>query len=359
MDENKEFLTEETEAAEISEAAEDQAAAQLYEEAAQSLADDAEQLTGEAAQSLADDAEQLPEEAAQTAAQAAPKKKRAFYFPILLSLVIVLVFLAVGIACRLFFFQGVVNTDPFGNKKATTWHFRPSAEEAAAASVDEAQVPDYYFIFEPDGTIKVESGSIEFQGNYTLRNADEDDLKEIQTANAEAGNTDSGTGNAEVGKPILVVEGTNQIDGKFLYDRKGNAFTDNNLTLSVLGNDAIQLTFDDKDYSAPKFEREGEFTKDEELLGSWSYNDEMLWQTFTFNDDGTYELKTKQNNSVERQYGIYNCKDGMLTLSYCYPDQREQPLKYTIKNDKLSLIQVIEYLGQTMEQPLKDFTRIK
>lgn len=274
-----------------------------------------------------------------------PKKKRTLQFTIIISLAIVLAAVVAVIVCRLFFSNGVVNTNILGSQTATTWHYRP--EVSADATVDEAQIPDYYFIFEPDGKLKIEMGSFEYLGTYTIQNLEKQDVAGIED------------GESKIGQPMLSIENTGIVDGKFLFDREGNAFTGSNLTLTSLNSDLVSLKLDSKDYTPVKQERSGEFHKDDELIGSWSFKNEVASQNFVFNDDGTYELKTNSGGAIQNQKGIYDCKDGKLTITVMAPDEQSQSFKYSIKDDKLSLIQLIEYLGQQYENPLNDFTRDK
>lgn len=326
MDKNKEFLTGEpaTEAAPITDT--DNTAAEATAEETAVPADAA--------------AKDAAEAAAEEAPAPAPKKKKTLQTTILISIIIVVCVLLAAVVCRLFFWKGVVNTNLLGAKTTTTWHYRPDTAQLGA-SVDEAMVPDYYFNFQPDGTITVNIGTLSFQGDYTLRNLEE------------------GEGTAKAGTPVLEIAGTGQIDGTFLYDREGNLFSGNTLKLTSLANSEANVTLDAKDYTPVTLEPSADFAADDTLTGNWSYKNEKLTQNFTFNSNGTYELKTVSGGVIEKQTGIYTAKDGTLTLTYKYPNEQSQTLKYTVKDDKLSLIQVINVYGQTYEQPLYDFTREK
>ncbi|MER2148086.1 MAG: hypothetical protein ABS987_02925, partial [Ruminococcus sp.] len=116
----------------------------------------------------------------------APKKSRKVQTTIIISAIIVLLVLVGAVAIRLFATQGVVDTGIFGNKKTTVWHFKPDVSQSEA-TVDEALVPDYYFIFEPDNTLKVEMGSFEYKGSYAIQNMEESDLLGLSNENAKVG----------------------------------------------------------------------------------------------------------------------------------------------------------------------------
>ncbi len=272
-----------------------------------------------------------------------PKKKKTLQTTILISLVIVICVVLAAIICRLFFMKGVVDTNLIGGKATTVWHYKPDASQLAA-SVDEAMIPDYYFVFNPDGTVSVNMGSFEFQGEYTLRSLEANEIPQ-----------DSGF---KEGTPVLEMSGTIQGDGTFLYERSGNAFTENTLKLTPITNPKVEIVMDNKAYTPATVERKDTFTKDDALLGNWSFKNEQMTQNFRFNEDGTYELKSMANGGVEKQTGIYNTKDGALTLTYKAPKEQSQTLKYAVKDNKLSLSQVVEYGGQSMEMPLNEFTKV-
>ena len=264
----------------------------------------------------------------------APKKSRKVQTTIIISAIIVLLVLVGAVAIRLFATQGVVDTGIFGNKKTTVWHFK-----------DEALVPDYYFIFEPDNTLKVEMGSFEYKGSYAIQNMEESDLLGVSNENAK------------VGTQMLTIENTSLLDGKFLFERTGNAFTENKLNLTGLSTQEMKLELDAKAYTPVSIERKGEFTKDDALVGNWVYKNENGSQTFSFKDDGTYAIITKANGGYQSQSGIYNCKDGTVTINFKAPSDQEANIKYTIKDKTLSLSIVADVMGQQVEQPIGDFTK--
>ena len=274
----------------------------------------------------------------------APKKSRKVQTTIIISAIIVLLVLVGAVAIRLFATQGVVDTGIFGNKKTTVWHFKPDVSQAEA-TVDEALVPDYYFIFEPDNTLKVEMGSFEYKGSYAIQNMEESDLLGVSNENAK------------VGTQMLTIENTSLLDGKFLFERTGNAFTENKLNLTGLSTQEMKLELDAKAYTPVSIERKGEFTKDDALVGNWVYKNENGSQTFSFKDDGTYAIITKANGGYQSQSGIYNCKDGTVTINFKAPSDQEANIKYTIKDKTLSLSIVADVRGQQVEQPIGDFTK--
>ena len=331
MDENKEFLTEEAAPEALSDADTKDYDLDAFDE---DFSQPEEALQEEEPQnSVAEPAD----------VSAAPKKKRTVQFTILLSAAIVLVVLLAAVVCRLFFFQGVVNTGLFGTK-TTTWHYQ--AKPVAGASADEATSPDFYFIYEPDGRLKVELGSFEYQGAYTIRKLEQKDVADLEN------------GDSLVGKPVLNIENSGIIDGKFLFERTGNAFTDSTLLLTSVENDTVKLNFDAREYVPAQFEREGEFHKDDAIVGEWTYKNEVGEQTFVFEDNGSYSLKTMANNVIQSQHGIYDCQNGQLTIYYQYLNDQAQTFKYTIADNKLTLTMVMEFMGQTYEQPAGEFTKV-
>lgn len=307
---------------------------------------EAEEAVETAVEAETEAPELLPEAEAEDNAvteEPAPKKSKKIQTTIIISAIIVLLVLVGAVAIRLFVTQGVVDTGIFGNKKTTVWHFKPDVSQAEA-TVDEALVPDYYFIFEPDNTLKVEMGSFEYKGSYTIQNMEESDLVGVTNENAK------------VGTQMLTIQNTSLLDGKFLFERTGNAFSENKLKLTGLSTTEM-LELDAKTYTPVSIERTDEFTKDDALLGNWVYKNENGSQTFSFKDDGTYAIITKSNGGYQSQSGIYNCKDGTVTINFKAPSDQEANIKYTIKDNTLSLSIVADVMGQQVEQPIGDFTK--
>ena len=272
-------------------------------------------------------------------------RKRKLQNTIIVSAVIVLLVLAAAIVCRLFFYQGVVDTGLFGNIKSTTWHYKPEIPEGA--SIDEAAIPDYYFIFKPDGKLVVEQASYEYQGTYSIQNIEAEDL---------AGVTNE---DAKVGQPMLVIANTGLADGNFLFTRTGNFFTENELTLTGISPaiSGLSIKMDPQAYIPQAVDREGEFITDEKLTGSWVYKNELGTRRFTFNEDGTYVITSDSQNIIQKQRGVYIAKNNVITTWYETPVKQEQIFKYSIKDDKLSLTVVADIYGQKIEQSIGEYTK--
>ena len=183
---------------------------------------------------------------------------------------------------------------------------------------------DVFFIFDPDGRVRVKCDRLESIGTYSIQHVEPDDKE-------------------NAGKPYLMLENTGVLDGSFFYETTGNAFTERTMTLTSMTNtSAPALKFDQKKtYKAPEIEREGEFTGDDALNGSWKISNEAGSTVYDFSSDGTYtmEARTAGNNgvpgSINKISGIYNCKDGVLSTSTIYMSRIDNSLKYKVDGDEL------------------------
>ncbi len=337
MDENKELLTpdtdtENTENTEITDSA---------AEAAEPSFAEAEMAAEKAAAEADGDSPVLEE------IPLVPGKSKVLQRTIVISAAIVICAVLFAVICRLFLFNGVVNTNLFGSKAETSWHYSAPVQTGMTATADEPQTADYYFVFEPDDTLKIQIGSFEYFGNYTLRRLTDDDV------------TDSEDGKANVGKAVVDIENTNSIDGVYYYDVSGNVFTGKTMKLTNIYSEEMAFEFDDKAASPIEIKREGEFNKDDNAVGSWTNKNEMASQTLTFNGDGTYNITTKTANSKQVENGLYSCDDGKVTLSSFYLETRSQSFKYTVDGEKLTIIQEFVMPAAdgatptTVEQPIE------
>lgn len=350
MEEKNEKLTPEIEAAVTPDAdTEDmKAAAESAQETVENAAEAAQETAenaAETAQETAEEATETVQETVEEAVSEAPApagKSKLLQRTIIISAAIVVCAVLVALVCRLFFFNGIVGTNLFGSPKETCWHYSTPVQ-TYAATTDEAQTADYYFIFEPDGTLKIEIGSFEYDGVYTTQYLTKD--------NAPA--------EEYVGKPAVSIENTNSIDGVYLYEVTGNVFSGKTMTLTSVYSNDVAFKFDDKAYTAPDIQRDGEFGKDEKVVGSWTNKNEYASQTLRFNGDGTYSISTKTSTSKQVENGLYSCKDGSITLSSYYISTQSQTFKYTAADDKLTIIQEMMTVGDdgvtpiTTEQPIE------
>lgn len=323
-------------------------ATKTAEEAAETAQQTAQETAEEAAETVQETAEEATETVQETVEEAVSEapapagKSKLLQRTIIISAAIVVCAVLVALVCRLFFFNGIVGTNLFGSPKETCWHYSTPVQ-TYAATTDEAQTADYYFIFEPDGTLKIEIGSFEYDGVYTTQYLTKD--------NAPA--------EEYVGKPAVSIENTNSIDGVYLYEVTGNVFSGKTMTLTSVYSNDVAFKFDDKAYTAPDIQRDGEFGKDEKVVGSWTNKNEYASQTLRFNEDGTYSISTKTSTSKQVENGLYSCKDGSITLSSYYISTQSQTFKYTAADDKLTIIQEMMTVGDdgvtpiTTEQPIE------
>lgn len=336
MDENKELLTPENEAEPAAETdTNDTDTAAPAVQAAEEEAASAEEETALAAAFNDDDDDEGDELCTPRA------KSRVLQRTILISACVVVCAVLVAIVCRLFFYQGVVETGLFGNPKETCWHYSAEMQTMNEASPDEVQTAEYYFMFEPDGTLKIEIGTFDYYGQYTLRHLADEDVKGMTNA-AEL-----------VGKPVLKIENTNSIDGIYFYEVDGNVFTGKKMTITGVSNEQFKMEFDNKAYDPAAVKREGEFKKDEAITGSWSNKNEIATQTLSFTDDGNYTITTKQTGAKQEERGIYSCEKGRITLTSYYAAPQSQDFKYKVDGDTLTIIQEIPLGDQTIEQPIE------
>lgn len=264
---------------------------------------------------------------------AAPKKKGMLNRTIIISAAIVGVVLVAALVCRLFLSGGIQGASFTQGKSATTWRYTIAAPTGGATS-DEAASVDYYFRFEPNEKLKIRLGSFVYNGTYKIQHVSQKDAEETEELKDK------------VGKSIVNIENTGgMIDGKFFMETTGNAFQTQTLTLTNIYSDEVKLELERAEFVPVEIKRDGEFSKDKKAVGSWEYKNEMLSNTITLTDDGQFVVKNNQSSGLVFSYsGIYNCKDGNITMSYFESSRIDADFKYTVDGDTLNLYQQVQKL---------------
>ena len=262
-----------------------------------------------------------------------PKKFSVLQRTVLISAAIVGAAILITIICRVFFFGGSFESN---------WHFSETV-----GTQDQAQVYDYNLKFKDD-TVTVELGSLETKGQYTMTHIDSDLAKRVKD------------GDSKIGEPVVIIENTFTVfDGIFSYNVSGNIFAGHTMTLTNVNYEDDKLKFDDRTVEASVPFRNGEFSKDDKIVGTWEFKDEQGSLTYEFDADGNYTIVDKLPNNTQRQSGIYNCKDGVLTLTYKVGKNIDVPKHYEIKGDKLVINEPVqESADKVIEKPY-EYTRVK
>ena len=264
-----------------------------------------------------------------------PEKPKGFSVlqrTVLISAVIVGAVLLITIICRLFFFSSFERD----------WHFTETV-----GTQDQAQVYDYNLKFD-DGMVTVELGSLETRGEYTLTHVDEDLSKRILD------------GEDRIGDPVVIIENTfTGFDGIFSYNVSGSVFSGRKLSLTNVNNEKNKLELDTDTVAPSAPFRNGEFSKDDKVVGTWELKDEQGSITYEFTADGNYTRTDKLPNNTQKQTGIYTCKDNVITLTYKVGKNIDVPKHYEFKDSKLVISEPVPVSElQTTEVPC-EYTKIK
>ena len=317
MDENKDKITEgltENEALTEDTQNAEQVAEELTEEAAQveeAVAETAEE-TAEAAAETADNAEEAVDgateevtETAEDTAEAvtdeaalseieAPKKKPMLQKTIVISLIIVCLAAIAAVVIGLFF-----NNDVTG-----TWHLVRQVE-----------------VSNKDGSVTSTIGTVTSKGTYTM-SKDEN-------------------GNNVINMNMYDTLTQYFLNGDYTVEYSGNIFTGKKMKFTMADNAERNYEFESASYKAPELKREGEFEKNDELVGKWVYSTGEFNLIYEFKEDGTAAYTeqamtinpytyTPINVDIEMR-GIYSVKDSTVTISYYFLEQSDKDI--TVKAD--------------------------
>ena len=332
LDENKEFMNDETitendtteTAAEAAEAvtettAEAQETVQEAAEEAQETVQEAAEETGEAVSDAADTAEQAVAEAEEAVPAVPEKKKPMLQKPIIIACVIVVAALLGVLIFNLF----------FNTKIEGTWHYArqvPMMADNATSDEPEMTTVDYYFSFTGD-KVSATIGNVTSHGTYAL------------SKNAE-------------GKSMLTMDLVDTLTsynflpyGEYQVSFSGNAFTGRKMVLTTDQNGEATIEMESAGFKAPKVEREGEFKPNDAIIGTWVFQQEGFDLKYDFEKDGTatYEEKVSQMNPytgtmMNTDYtidGIYEVTDDVITLKFIYTKESSMDIAYSMEGDTL------------------------
>lgn len=318
MDENKDInLTENEPQAEDTQ--------QAVQNAAEEIETAADAETAEAVEAAADAAETESEAPAEAFGEvpmdepAPTKKKPILQTTIIISIIIVCVAVITALAIKLFF-----NNDISG-----TWHLvREVQVMDDGATSDEATHSlnvDYYFDFKSDGTVTSTIGTVTGTGTYTT-SKDED-------------------GNSVVTMNIYDTLTQYFLDGDYTMELSGNAFTGRNMKFTSVNNTELTYEFESASYTAPEITREGEFTPNDDIIGTWTYSTGEFKLVYEFDKDGKakYIEQAMSINPYTYSYinidismeGIYTVKDDTVTISYFFLEQASRDMKFRLDGDVL------------------------
>ena len=249
------------------------------------------------------------------------KSKPLVMKPILIAAGIVLVVALAVIVIRLFFNSSVEGT----------WHYvREVPMMAADATSDEAVETvnvDYYFTFEGNNKVSATIGTITSRGTYEI------------TKNAE-------------GKSAITMNLTDLITsynflpyGEYDLSVSGNAFTGRKLVMTTSQSESATVEMESASYTAPKIERENEFTTNDDIVGKWNFSQEGYDLSYDFAKDGTvkyseYVTQTNPYTGMDMTIdytinGIYEATDNTITVHFIYTKDSSMDIVYTLENNTL------------------------
>lgn len=291
MDENKDFLTSETEAEDKINSDTDTTTNDSNQES----------FSGAFSDEIAETQGNLETEAAavdyNANASVAVKKKKSFMqLPVIISLAI-LILVALGfLVFKVFFNTSVVGT---WTVKTTA-----SADEATTATADEAA--KNYYTFEDDGTASIHLGTMRMMGTYSLNTSDE------------------GTKTIDISIPSA-------LEGTFEYTVTGNELAGRTLTLKdTYYGQSIDL--ESSKLVIPDMKPDADFKPNNKLTGKWIYDDGYYKMSYELNEDGT---ATVNQSDILFADGVYNYTDNTITIKYYTNQESVMELNYELKDNSI------------------------
>lgn len=291
MDENKDFLTSETEAEDKINSDTDTTTNDSNQES----------FSGAFSDEIAETQGNLETEAAavdyNANASVAVKKKKSFMqLPVIISLAI-LILVALGfLVFKVFFNTSVVGT---WTVKTTA-----SADEATTATADEAA--KNYYTFEDDGTASIHLGTMRMMGTYSLNTSDE------------------GTKTIDISIPSA-------LEGTFEYTVTGNELAGRTLTLKdTYYGQSIDL--ESSKLVIPDMKPDADFKPNDKLTGKWIYDDGYYKMSYELNEDGT---ATVNQSDILFADGVYNYTDNTITIKYYTNQESVMELNYELKDNSI------------------------
>lgn len=291
MDENKDFLTSETEAEDKINSDTDTTTNDSNQES----------FSGAFSDEIAEIQGNLETEAAavdyNANASVAVKKKKSFMqLPVIISLAI-LILVALGfLVFKVFFNTSVVGT---WTVKTTA-----SADEATTATADEAA--KNYYTFEDDGTASIHLGTMRMMGTYSLNTSDE------------------GTKTIDISIPSA-------LEGTFEYTVTGNELAGRTLTLKdTYYGQSIDL--ESSKLVIPDMKPDADFKPNDKLTGKWIYDDGYYKMSYELNEDGT---ATVNQSDILFADGVYNYTDNTITIKYYTNQESVMELNYELKDNSI------------------------
>lgn len=302
MDENKDFLTSESEAENNINSDTDTTTNESSQESfSGAFSDEIAETQGES------ETEVTPVDYSANAPVAVKKKKSFIQLPIIISLAI-LVLVALGFLIFKVFF----NTSVVG-----TWTVKDTAtaDEATTATSDEAA--KNYYTFEGDGTASIHLGTMKMIGTYSLDTSDE------------------GTRTIDISIPSA-------LEGTFEYTVTGNEITGRTLTLKdTYYGQSIDL--ESTKLVIPEMKPDADFKPSEKLAAKWIYDDGYYKMSYEFRNDGT---ATVSQSDILFADGVYNYTDDTITIKYYTNQEVTMELNYELKDDSI-IIDGIQFMKDT------------
>lgn len=307
MDENKDFLTSET-------------------EGENNINSDADTTTNESTQESFSGAfsDEIAETQTDSTLEVAPvdysvstpvavKKKKSFIqLPIIISLAI-LILVALGfLVFKIFFNTSVVGT----------WTVKDSAtaDEATTATSDEAA--KNYYTFEDDGTASIHLGTMKMVGTYSLEEKD-------------------GTRTIDISIPSA-------LEGSFEYKVSGNEIGGRTLTLTDTSY-GQSIDLESTKLVIPEMKPDADFKPSEKLTGKWTYDDGYYKMSYELREDGT---STVSQSDILFADGVYNYTDNKITIKYYTNQEVTMELNYELKDDSIIIdgIQFVKDTGSSSDE---------
>ena len=301
MDENKDFLTSESEAENNINSDTDTTTNESSQESfSGAFSDEIAETQGES------ETEVTPVDYSANAPVAVKKKKGFIQLPIIISLAI-LVLVALGfLVFKVFFNTSVVGT----------WTVKDTAtaDEATTAS---DEVAKNYYTFEDDGTASIHLGTMKMIGTYSLDTSDE------------------GTRTIDISIPSA-------LEGTFEYEVTGNEITGRTLTLTdTYYGQSIDL--ESTKLVIPEMKPDADFKPNEKLAAKWTYDDEYYKMSYELREDGT---ATVSQSDILFADGVYNYTDNTITIKYYTNQEVTMELNYELKDDSI-IIDGIQFMKDT------------